>query len=230
MSSFVQIWGYESEEYETVGVFVYMKGDDFEISAELGYIDEVILSLWQFWSNLSASLLLANVAAIELICFLKLIKVLAGPALIFPFRMSPLYPYFLHHPRFRKHRQHRQPGSLPTPPRIFNLSRLFYLLPLLLSIALYTNVDIYMVFLVWQNHNLYIPNRLELPLLVCLFLLLMGYVVSMFYWGNFWWHIVGSQLALVGQVVRNVRKNCQEGFNLYYIFGYVGVRFVVPIY
>ena len=60
----MQIWGYESEEYETVGVFVYMKGDDFEISAELGYIDEVILLLWQFWSNLSTSLLLANVAAI----------------------------------------------------------------------------------------------------------------------------------------------------------------------
>ena len=66
--------------------------------------------------------------------------------------------------------------------------------------------------------------------LVCLVVTLAGYVVSMFYWGNFWWHIVGSQLALMGQVVRNVRKNCQEGFNLYYIFGYVGVRIVVPIY
>jgi hypothetical protein len=59
---------------------------------------------------------------------------------------------------------------------------------------------------------------------------LAGYTVSLVFLSNYWWHILISQIILVPQIVRNARKNSQESFNCYYIFGYVGVRALLPIY
>jgi hypothetical protein len=56
------------------------------------------------------------------------------------------------------------------------------------------------------------------------------YLVLQYFFSNDEWFIILSYLLLVPQIIHNVRLGMRPSFELYYIFGYVASRILLPIY
>lgn len=113
---------------------------------------------------------------------------------------------------------------------------LFFILPALSLIVLFIIFDMKMLFLVWKSHNL---TNIDNPQLlrkrltsfyIQFYLGLFLYLTLTYFFAYDWWMIILRNLLLLPQIVHNVRLGQKPHFNVYYLFGYIGSRLLVPLY
>jgi len=56
------------------------------------------------------------------------------------------------------------------------------------------------------------------------------YLTLVYFFSNDEWMIILSNLILVPQIIHNIRMGNNPGFNVFYIFGFIGTRLLIPIY
>lgn len=56
------------------------------------------------------------------------------------------------------------------------------------------------------------------------------YLTLIYFFSNDEWMIILRNLILIPQIIHNVRLGNNPGFNLYYIFGFIGSRLLIPMY
>lgn len=113
---------------------------------------------------------------------------------------------------------------------------LFFILPALSLIVLFIIFDMKMLFLVWKSHNLANMDNPQLlrkrltSFYIQFYLGLFLYLTLTYFFAYDWWMILLRNLLLLPQIVHNVRLGQKPHFNVYYLFGYIGSRLLVPLY
>lgn len=113
---------------------------------------------------------------------------------------------------------------------------LLFVLPSLAYLVLFVIFDMKMLFLVWRSHHMQnIENaqilRKKLTVFYIQFYLgLFVYLTLNYFFEYENWLIFIQHMILVPQIVHNARKGNNPGFNAYYVMGFLGLRFMMPLY
>lgn len=110
------------------------------------------------------------------------------------------------------------------------------MLPSLSYLVLFIIFDMKMLFLVWRSHNLenmdnpqVIRKKLSIFYIQFYFGLFM-YLTLVYFFNNEEWMILLKSLILLPQIIHNIRLGQKPLFNVYYVFGYIGSRLLLPLY
>jgi hypothetical protein len=113
---------------------------------------------------------------------------------------------------------------------------LMFVLPSLAYLVLFVIFDMKMLFLVWRSHhmrNIENPQALRKKLTVFYIQFYLGlfiYLTLNYFFEYEYWLIFLQHLIMVPQIVHNVLKGNNPGFSPYYIIGFLGLRFLIPLY
>lgn len=113
---------------------------------------------------------------------------------------------------------------------------LFFVLPAISYLVLFVIFDMKMLFLVWRSHHMRdIENAQALRKKLTTFYIefylgLFIYLTLNYFFEYESWLIFVQHLILLPQIIHNVRAGNKPGFSAYYILGYLGLRFMVPLY
>jgi len=110
-------------------------------------------------------------------------------------------------------------------------------------IILFVVFDMKMLFLVWRSHNSRNIENAQMMrkkltafyIQFCTSLLILDlglfiYLTLSYFFTMDGWFIIIRNLIIIPQIIHNVRIGNNCGFSPYYIFGYLGMRILVPIY
>jgi transmembrane E3 ubiquitin-protein ligase len=113
---------------------------------------------------------------------------------------------------------------------------LFFILPAVSYLMLFVIFDMKMLFLVWRSQHMRdIENAQALrkkltAFYIQFYLGLFAYLTLNYFFQFDAWLIFVQHLLIVPQIVHNVRKGNNPGFSWLYIFGFLGLRFLIPLY
>lgn len=113
---------------------------------------------------------------------------------------------------------------------------LLFVLPSLAYLVLFVIFDMKILFLVWRSHhlrNIENPQQLRKKLTVFYIEFYLGlfiYLTLNYFFQYESWLIFVQHMILIPQIVHNVRKGNNPGFSPYYIIGFLGLRYLIPLY
>lgn len=113
---------------------------------------------------------------------------------------------------------------------------LFFILPSLSFIVLFIIFDMKMLFLVWRSHNManmdnpQVLRKKLTAFYIQFYLGLFMYLTLTYFFNNDEWMILLRNLILLPQIIHNIRLGHKPSFNVFYIFGYIGSRLLIPLY
>lgn len=114
---------------------------------------------------------------------------------------------------------------------------MIFLVPGLLYILMFLAVDTPLIFLVWKGHYMRRgergPRALRKQLLIYygqLYGTMFVYMFASYFFYFSGWYILIQALFILPQIIRNIRIGNNSIFPPLYIFGYLGLRIVLPIY
>ena len=122
-------------------------------------------------------------------------------------------------------------------------SYLLYILPSIAYIVLFVIFDMKLLFLVWRAHYMReIVNPQELRKKLTTFYIkfckisvivdigLFVYLALTYFFLYDAWMIILMNLFILPQIIHNARVGNNPGFEPLYAFGYLGARFLIPLY
>jgi hypothetical protein len=113
---------------------------------------------------------------------------------------------------------------------------LLFILPSISYLILFVVFEMKMLFLVWKSHNIeHLENPQELrkkltAFYIQFYLGLFGFLTLNYFFAYEEWMLILRNLILLPQIIHNVRLGQKPIFNPYYIFGFMGSRFLIPFY
>ncbi len=199
------------------------KGKKFNFSAQLTFYDQLL-------STLAYSAYASLALFIQIFSSVRIIKTMEEPNFVLTAKYSLLTICFCNIYDFYRTMAHIQyvmggeSGSL------------FFIVPGLASLVLFIVFDMKMLFLIWRSQNLAVmnePQQLRKKLTsfyIKFYLGLFLFLTLNFFFADEELMIIASHFFLLPQIAHNIRLGQKPNFSFYYLFGYIGSRYMFLIY